>query len=273
MRRRLRDLVVQLGNHVPASAARAFGSTSRASILTRPLVNRVLPDRPIVITVRSGAAAGTKLQIQPQREKYYWAGQHEVEVQRAIVELLRPGDTFWDVGAHIGFFSLIASRVVLPSGHVHAFEPYGPSRARLQTNLDLNNAGNVSVHPQAIAAEPGLARLYAARETPMWTLVREMGEDSSIEVSCTTIDEQADVLGKPTLIKVDVEGAEVDVLRGASRLFASERPPSLIVEFTTDAMPLEAASFCPSLRFAQLTERHWILRPPTTANVGSSSGA
>ena len=267
MRRRLRDLVVQLGNHVPASAARAFGATSRASILARPLVNRVLPDRLIVITVRSGGASGTKLQIQPQREKYYWAGQHEVEVQRAIVELLRPGDTFWDVGAHIGFFSLIASRIVLPSGH--AFEPYGPSRARLQTNLDLNNVGNVSVHSEAIAAKPGLAQFYSARETPMWTLVREMGEGSSIEVSCTTIDEQADVLGKPTLIKVDVEGAEVDVLRGASRLFASECPPSLIVEFTNDDLRLEAALLCPSWGFAQLAKRHWILRPPHNGSGGS----
>lgn len=259
---RLRELIVQLGNHVPASAARAFGSTSWASFLARPLVNRVLPDRPIVVTVRSGVAYGTKLQIQPRREKYYWAGQHEVEVQRAIDELLRPGDTFWDVGAHIGFFSLIASRSVLPSGHVHAFEPYGPSRARLLTNLDLNNAGNVSVHPQAVAAKPGLAQFYAARETPMWTLVREMGEGSSIEVSCTTLDEQADVLGGPTLVKVDVEGAEVEVLRGASRLFASERPPSLIVEFTNDDMRLEAALLCPSWGFTQLTNRHWILRPP-----------
>jgi FkbM family methyltransferase len=259
---RLRELIVQLGNHVPASAARAFGPKSRASLLARPLVNRILSDRPIVVTVRSGVAYGTKLQIQPHSEKFYWAGQHEVEVQRAIVELLRAGDTFWDVGAHIGFFSLIASRIVLSSGRVHAFEPYGPSRARLQTNLDLNNAGNVSVSPQAVAAKAGLAQFYAARETPMWTLVRGMGEGPSIEVSCTTLDEQADVLGEPTLIKVDVEGAEVDVLRGASRLLVSEHPPSLIVEFTNDDMRLEAALLYPSWRFVQLTNRHWILRPP-----------
>jgi FkbM family methyltransferase len=230
----------------------------------------VLPDRAVVIVVRSGAAFGTKLQIQPQREKYYWAGQHEVEVQNAIVELLRPGDTFWDVGAHIGFFSLIASRLVLPSGHVHAFEPYGPSRARLRTNLELNNVGNVSVHGEAVAAKPGIAKLYEARETPMWSLVREMGEGRSIDVSCTTLDEQADIIGKPTLIKVDVEGVEVEVLRGASRLFASECSPSLIVEFTNDDMRLEAALLCPSLRFAQLTERHWMLRPQNGS--GSPSG-
>jgi FkbM family methyltransferase len=259
MSRTLRRLVVQLGNHVPASAARVFGPTSRASILARPLVNRFVSDRPVVAIVRSGGASGMKMQIEPHHEKFYWTGHYEVEVQRAISE-----------GAHIGFFSLIASRIASTSGQVHAFEPYGPSRDRLLTNLRLNDVENIVVHVEAVAAESGPALFYPARESLEWTLVRELGKGDPIEVQCTTLDEQADILGRPRLIKVDVEGAEIDVLRGASRLFASEQPPDVIVEFTNDGMCAEAASLHPTWAFSRLTQRHWMLRPPP--NVHRTSG-
>lgn len=260
MRVRLRQFIVQLGNHMPSMAARAFRPTSRASRLARPLVNRVLPDGDTVVTVRSGAALGKKLQISPRSEKFYWAGQYEIEVQRAIESLLSPGDTFWDVGAHIGFFSLIAAERVTQSGAVHAFEPYAPSRRRLEANLRLNGVGNVYVHPLGLAASSGVAKMYAARESLMWTLVRGLGADSDVQVSCTTLDEQSTLLGPATLIKVDVERAELDVLRGGTSLLASERPPVLIVEFTNAAIRAEAMAVCPGWTFDRLTDRHWLLR-------------
>jgi Met-10+ like-protein len=160
-RLQLRQRIVAASNHLPAAATRALRMTSVGSRLLRPIMNRLLPSAATVVSVRSGAAAGATLLILPREEKYYWTGQYEREVQRATVDLLRPGDQFWDIGAHIGFFTVIASRAVGPAGKVHAFEPYGPSRDRLRSNITLNHLRNVVVHEEALSAASGSSILHA----------------------------------------------------------------------------------------------------------------
>ncbi len=89
----------------------------------RPIANRLLPNRPIPVTVLSGPAKGLRLVIDPRNEKSFWTGAHEPETLSVMAQFLRPGSVFWDVGSHIGMHALFASRCVGPDGHVHAFEP------------------------------------------------------------------------------------------------------------------------------------------------------
>jgi FkbM family methyltransferase len=270
-RRAVSHRVVAAMNRVPSSVARRFPWHSAASRLMRPLLNALLPSEPTVVSVRSGAAANARLLILPRQEKFYWTGEYEREVQAAIRQYLVSGGHFWDVGAHIGFFTLIASRAVGPTGQVHAFEPYPPSRERLRRTIALNELGNVVVHEDAIAAVEGPSVLHAHSLSPMWTLIAARGEDDGVDVRCTTIVALAELLGVPDLIKIDAEGAEVDVLRGALAVLSGDRRPVVIVEFSDRDLLEEARSLLPNARFVSLSDRHWILTFPDHAGSASST--
>jgi FkbM family methyltransferase len=245
-------------NHLPGFVAASFRSHTVAARILRPLVNRIVSEAPTPIVIRSGAAKGLQLLIYPRHEKYYWSGTHEEAVQQAVGDILKPGATFWDIGAHIGFFSLLASRLVGDAGRVHAFEPMTENRQRLLAAVELNQDNNLTVHAVAVAGASGEAVLHAHPSTTMWTLVPERGETAGITVSCSTLDELAQSLASPDLIKIDVEGAEVDVLRGGSEFLQRARP-YVIVEFSDPALLAEARSLLPFYTFSPISSSHWVL--------------
>lgn len=143
----------------------------------------------------------------------YWLGTFEPRVQRAIADGLSSGDTFFDIGAHSGFHSLIGARVVGATGLVVAVEPDPASAAEVEGQATLNGFDQITVvHKTAVAdlSEPW-ASLDGAAVTP------------------TTIDILAHEFRLPTLIKIDVEGLELEVLRGATTTLREHRP-TLVVE-------------------------------------------
>ena len=250
--------VVTLLNVVPGPVAAWFRHDALIARALRPVVRRLVPARPTWAVVRSGVARGLYLLIDPRNEKYYWSGTHEVAVQQALAGLLRSGMTFWDVGAHIGFFSFFASRALGPSGRVHAFEPMERNRARLAAGVVKNRSANVTVHDFALSARFERAMLRAHASSLMWTLVPERGEAEGLSVQCRTLDDCADAIGPPDVIKIDAEGAEVDVLRGGSRLLSTRRP-ILLVEFSDDVLLDEARKLLPFYAFERLGTRHFLL--------------
>ncbi len=247
-------------NAVPASVAARFDPSARLSRILRPLVNALLPTAPTTVVVLTGPARGTRLRIDPRHEKTYWTGVHQVGLQEAFVRLLRPGATVWDVGAHIGFFTALAARCVGPGGRVHAFEPLPANRIRLLETIEMNGLEAVEVHPTAVADRAGTRQLYGHSSTSMWSLV-ERANVQHIEVPCVTLDgllaERS--FGIPALVKVDVEGAELDVLRGGLHLI-TETSAALIVEFTDAEVVAEARSLFPGQIFEALSDSHWLLR-------------
>lgn len=251
---------VGLMNGVPGAAAKRFDTSSRSARLLRPLVNVLLPTVPTTVVVRAGAMRGTRLRIDPRNEKFYWTGLYEVGVQEAFVSALRSGATVWDVGAHIGFFTALAARSVGPGGRVHAFEPMRANRMRLLETIELNGLEEVDVHPTAVAGEAGTRPFYAHSSTSMWSLVERNGA-SWIEVPCVTLDDLlADgSLGIPALVKIDAEGAELDILRGGQRL-VTETSAVLVIEFTDDEAVREARRLLPHHTLEPLSDRHWLLR-------------
>ena len=252
------DGTIAIMNAIPAPIAASFRNGALITRALRPLVNRLLPDRPAWIVVRSGPARGLRLLIEPKTEKFYWSGTHEVAVQQTVWRILRPGMTFWDVGAHIGFFSLLASRRVEDRGLVHAFEPMAQNRARLQAAIERNSVTNVTVHEQAIGATSGEAILHGHESSLMWTLRPERGTLQGLTVSCRRLDKLSESLPPPDLIKIDAEGAEVDVLRGGLKLLSRSKPP-LIVEFSNDAFVEEARTLLSFYEFSRLAPHHWLL--------------
>jgi FkbM family methyltransferase len=251
--------IIRALDHVPGFVAQRLQSGTSTTRLLRPVVNAFLPDREIVVRVRSGPAAGLRLPIHPRSEKYYWTGVHERHVQQALAERLRPGMTFWDVGAHIGFFSLLAARFVTSTGAVEAFEPFPPNRVRLGTSIELNRATNVSVHAVALAADTGSATFHLSSSSLMGSLV-PTGCSKSMPVACMRADDVVRTARVPDVIKIDVEGAELAVLRGASRLFTSVKP-TVLVELTTDDMVAAVRELVPGYRIQNIGKNHWALEP------------
>lgn len=245
-------------NHVPAPVARAFGYDGRLGRLARPLVNRLLPRRAVPVVVRAGPAAGISVVIDPQTEKFFWTGAHELPVQEALRRVLQPGATFWDVGAHAGFFAILASRIVGPSGRVHAFEPLPDNRRRLALALELNGVTNVDVHDCALSDRAGHAMLYGTSASVTWSLVAARDASDAVTVATETLDSLARSLPPPNVLKIDVEGSELAVLRGGIELLR-ERRPSILVE-SDEAGIAAIRDVTPEYAVERLDPTHWLLR-------------
>ena len=199
--------------------------------LARRLVASALPRGCRVWTQpRAGLAQGLWLNVDPRFERAYAQGSYEMAIQKALAEQLGEGGTFYDVGAHIGFFSLIAARLVGESGAVYAFEPDPENAERIEQQVRPNGFTQIRVLPLAVWSRSGTLRFQRASEfsshnqgTVVGTGV-EVGAPATIEVSATSLDAFAKDHRSPTLVKIDVEGGEVETLRGAERLFSEARP-------------------------------------------------
>jgi FkbM family methyltransferase len=139
---------------------------------------------------------------------------HEYEVTQFVFNSLSLGDIFFDVGAHGGLFTIIAGKKVGKTGKVSSFEPNPLNLKFLRLNIKLNGLNNVNVIPKAASHKSGKIKLYYSAHETALTSVERMGE-SMIETEATTIDEVAERLDFIKIIKIDTEGNDLKVLKGA----------------------------------------------------------
>ena len=140
-----------------------------------------------------------------------WAGVWEPRAIELFREQVRPGDVVFDIGARLGAYSLLASRLAGPAGRVYAFEPDPVARRVLSRNIAANRASNVTVVPHAVNARPGSVRLRAPRLGTGSTVVTDQSGDLEVEaVSLVSFCHEHSLA--PAVIKVDVEGGEARVL-------------------------------------------------------------
>jgi len=166
-------------------------------------------------------------------------GDLEPGVQEALRRHVAPGATVYDVGANVGFFSLLAARLAGPAGAVEAFEPLPTAAAGLRRHVALNDAGTVSVHEVAVGARSGRTQLMAVREGG-WSHLAERGRHADtqevLDVDIVTIDELvAGGLRAPDVVKIDVEGAELAVLEGMVETIRAHSPVIVCELHTTNA--------------------------------------
>ncbi len=150
-----------------------------------------------------------------------------------VRKLVRPGNTFVDIGANIGWFTLLACSLVGPGGHVLSFEPAQAAFRSLKHNLSMNNFQQATVFNEALGAQRGTAFLYAhetgepgsnsmfaaTERAPFETISVRNGDETLEEVGITHID----------FCKIDVEGAECEVLKGLSKT-------ALMIECNAEAL-------------------------------------
>lgn len=186
-----------------------------------------------VRAIRGGKGAGLKI-IPLRGDREITLGTYEVPVQQALFENVEPGGVVYDIGANIGYFTMLAARRVGNGGQIYAFEPVRRNAAAIMRSAELNHFDNVTVYERAVGAAGGIAELNLARHiggAMLASIGAPPDKVGSFPVEVVAIDDFIDEmrLRPPSLIKVDVEGAELDVLRGMTRTLIAYAPV-LIVE-------------------------------------------
>jgi FkbM family methyltransferase len=180
---------------------------------------RILPST-MTVPILLGQLKGRKWIIGSQRHAF-WLGIYESQLQKLVAQEVRPGSVFYDVGANVGFYSLLASGLV-GAGKVFAFEPLPANIQFLNRHLLLNQIQNVEVLEVAISNQAGTA--FFRQEA-----TRAMGRlqaDGDCRVQTAALDSllQEGRIAPPNYIKMDVEGAEFTALIGAKLCFERYRP-------------------------------------------------
>ncbi len=183
-------------------------------------------------------------------------GYYDLPIVRLIQELLKPGMTFIDVGAHVGQYSLLASGLVGMEGAVHSFEPEPDTFALLAHNVHRNGLRNVHTVRCALAKTSQDVALYVARPDNIGqTSLRQPDNFSGVKVNvqCRTLDDYVEEHGIDAinLIKIDVEGAELDVLLGARHVLSRNPKPHIIIEFWEEFLQAYGSSCAQVAEFLQ----------------------
>jgi len=158
------------------------------------------------------------------------------EGERKFVDnLLLPGHTVFDIGAHHGLYTLQASKKVRTGGTVIAFEPSPRELKRLRWHILINRCNNVRVEPLALSSSDGTVGLFVclSQQTGLNSMRPPPGQASClVMVPTTTLDNyvRSNGIGTIDFLKVDVEGAELEVLKGATSVLSSGLPPIIMCE-------------------------------------------
>ena len=199
--------------NIPALASNSFiGRIARLPLALVP--------RDMVVPILRGKLRG-KCWIVRSAIHRCWLGFYEYKKQRLICKEVRPNTVFFDVGANVGFYSLLASKL-LGQGKVYAFEPLSRNLEYLEKHLALNCATNVEVLGLAVSDTNGSAT-FAIEPTGF---MGRLADEGDVTVPTATLDSlvEAGRILPPDYIKMDIEGAELLALRGASKIFQRHHP-------------------------------------------------
>lgn len=234
------------------------------------LVNKSLAPSAERVEVKTKSGFKLILDLNEHSQRMIFFGNYDERYEISMLQkILLPGDTFWDIGANIGFYTLTASLLVGEQGTVVAFEPGPESWRALMTNLSLNRISNVLPLKMAVSDKCGWVTLYSQPGIADGGGSIIPPPDASVrEDLCPsiTLDRfyQDQGLGPPTLLKIDVEGAEDLVLAGGLNLLSGDTPPLLLVEMNDRQA---VGKLLQGLGFAgvHLQRRKWYLCPDLAA--------
>ncbi len=203
--------------------------------LIRGSINASVEQGLSVIEVAAGDLKGYRVLLDLKTEKSRWLGTYEPELQAALGAFLRPGMVVYDVGANIGYVTLMLARHSGPQSRVFAFEALPANVERIKQNVALNQQTNVSVVPAAVIDRTAPVRFYVHDSVGMGKAAGSAGRQDEhykgeISVAGLSLDEFVYGQGNPApqAVKMDIEGGEVLALPGMRRLLREAHPLMLL---------------------------------------------
>ena len=221
---------------LPKSIVQGLYRLGPAAALIRRFLNRTAPEGRSVVAIAAGSLEGRRMELDLQTEKDYWLGTYEPQLQASVADFARPGQVAYDVGANIGYISLMLAEVVGPDGQVFAFEALPENVGRLQTNVALNELERiVTIVPAAVIEASRPVEFIVGRSgstgKASGSAGREPEGEPTVRVSGLSLDEFIYQSGNPPpqLVKIDIEGGEIQALPGMERLL-EEHSPTILLE-------------------------------------------
>jgi FkbM family methyltransferase len=225
----LKSMLGEGVNYIPYPLRPWIKNVPGIAGLQRWLVARFLSDEPFVHTINVGPAAGLRFEVTLPLDKLVWAGVYEPEFTSAIVEHVKPGDVCYDIGGYRGYISGVMA--LAGASKVFVFEPLPANQMAVRRLCELNSQLPIDIIAVALGNIDGLAALKVMLDASMGKLA-----NSSFQVEAPAITEmrvmvrridsllQSREIPPPNVVKIDVEGAELDVLSGALDMLRVFRP-------------------------------------------------
>lgn len=214
---------------VPWSSRESIRKQPILASMQRALLRRFVAGKEFVHVVDAGPARGLKCLVELPADKGIWTGTYERPFASAMSEAITPGDVCYDIGGWRGYFSGVMA--LAKAAQVIVFEPLPDNAERVRSIIDLNPDLPIRLFDCAIGESNGKAKLLVMPESSMAKLTTSLFESTereigSIEVDVATLDSliEGNVIPPPDLVKIDVEGAELSVLKGFSRSLERHKP-------------------------------------------------
>jgi FkbM family methyltransferase len=157
-------------------------------------------------------------------------GIREPFLTESIQKEIKEGDVIVDIGANIGYYALQEARLVGDKGRVYAIEPVPENVELLKKNIELNNYSNIEVFQLAVGAVNKTDYVYISNCRNTASMIKTQASIDRASVQVTTLDKFLENKPSPNLIRMDVEGYEVEIVKGMTKLLEANKPLKLIVE-------------------------------------------
>lgn len=221
----IKQAVFNLLPLLPVNVLESLASSNPSSLKYR-LASAGLRQRDV--TMRNGVAKGVKFNTGESCPELA-LGTYEVPIQNIFTQHLKPGNVFYDIGANVGFFSIIAAKLVGDKGKVYAFEPGEGNANSIRHNARLNNFNHIEVIEKAVSHTSGEGQLLLAKYSGGHALATADAPPDlagEVTVDLVSIDDliAQNKIAPPNFVKIDVEGAELDVLKGMTETIKTARP-------------------------------------------------
>jgi FkbM family methyltransferase len=236
MKKMLLSIFSFLARALPLPVKQALYRFPPLARFIRGSINSAVADGLSKVEIAAGDLKGYKILLNLKAEKSRWLGTYEPELAEAVRAFRYPGMTVYDVGANIGYVSLLLERAARPNGRVFAFEALPANVERIRHNVALNGLeSRITLVPAAVADKSGELTFFVHASVGMGKVAGSAGRrdeayQAEIRVPAISLDEFVYRDGNPPrgMVKMDIEGGEVLALPGMKRILAEHHPVMLL---------------------------------------------